>query len=214
MVSLEGARYAWPGFELRVDRWSVPAGARACVLGPSGCGKSTLLRLVSGELRASAGRVAVDGRALGDLSEAARRAWRLARVGFIFQDFPLVDYLDALENALLPYRLGLPADPGARGRAGALLEALGLGGKLSARPGALSQGERQRVAIARALVTEPALLLADEPTTGLDPARADGVMDLLEGLRAERGMTLIMVTHDPRLRPRFDQVLELAAPVA
>jgi ABC-type lipoprotein export system ATPase subunit len=134
-------------------------------------------------------------------------------VGFVLQDFPLVEYLDVTENVLLPFRISpaLRLDAAARARAAALLDRLGLSGRARRRPAALSQGERQRVAIARALVTEPALLLADEPTAGLDPARAAEVVGWLQALRAERGLTLVLVSHDPAALARFGRRLELPA---
>lgn len=212
-VTLTGVRFAYGdrGFVLDVPSWHVPAGARVGVVGPSGCGKSTLLGLLSGSLVPQAGTVQVGDTRLDALGEDARRAWRVQHVGFVFQDYPLVDYLDALDNVLLPYRLhpALVLRAGVRTRALALLAELGLANKARRRPATLSQGERQRVAIARALVTEPLLVLADEPTTGLDVANADAVMDLLEATTRARGTTLVMVTHDTRLRPRFEDVLVL-----
>lgn len=203
--------YADTGFALRLSRWEVAERARVAVVGPSGCGKSTLLALLSGELAPTSGTVEVDGVPLHRLGAAERAAWRVRRVGLVFQDFPLVDALDAVENVLLPYRLhpALRLDAEVRERADGLLEELGLGDKRRRRPGQLSQGERQRVAVARALVTRPALLLADEPTTGLDARATEAVMALLGS--AARDTTLVLVTHDPRLEGRFDDVLELGA---
>jgi putative ABC transport system ATP-binding protein len=202
----EGASFA-----LWLPSWDVPRGASAVLHGPSGCGKSTLLNLISGALRPERGSLEVEGLDLVAASDARRRAHRIRSVGIVFQDFPLVDYLDATENVLLPYRLNpaLRLDRAARDRARALLDQLGLGSRLTRRPATLSQGERQRVAIARAIVTEPRLLLADEPTGGLDPGRSASVMDLLDGLRRERGLTLLAVSHDPELIPRFELALEV-----
>ena len=212
-VALRGVRFAYGegAFALDLPEWTVPVGARVGVVGPSGCGKSTLLALISGTLTPDAGTVHVGDAALHRMSERARRAWRLRHVGFVFQDFPLVDYLDVLDNVLLPFRLDatLRLDDAARARAVALLDVLGLGAYRSRAPSHLSQGERQRVAIARALVTQPSLVLADEPTTGLDAARADDVMSLLDALVRDRGSTLVMVTHDVRMQDRFDAVLTL-----
>jgi len=179
-------------FRLDCPRWEVPRGARVALSGPSGSGKSTLLNLVAGLLRPEQGRLEVEGRRLDSLSEADRRAHRIRKMGFIFQDFPLIGYLDVEENV-----------------ARELLDSLGIGEMRGSRPAELSQGEQQRAAIARALITEPSLLLADEPTAGLDPERSESVLDLLEGLTAERSLTLVMVTHDPAMLSRFDTVLDL-----
>ena len=200
------------GFSLRVPELEVAEGARVGLVGPSGCGKSTLLGLVAGLLAADSGSLKVAGTELVGLGEAARRRHRLSQLGFVFQDDPLVDYLDAIENVLLPYRVGgLRLTREVRERAGGLLDELGLGSKTRRRPGRLSQGERQRVALARALVTEPRLLLADEPTTGLDPARTDAVLDLITRLVTERGLTLVLVSHDPDLVARLDHSWDVQA---
>jgi len=200
------------GFSLSLPQWSVETGQRVALHGPSGCGKSTLLGLISGQLTPTSGQLVVDGQDLAALSLSARRAWRARRIGFIFQDFPLVEHLSALENVLLPYRISkeLRLTGAIRAQAASLLEALSLGGHRRTMPPRLSQGERQRVAIARALITEPALLLADEPTAGLDPAQSAAVLELLWGLSQARGLTLILVTHDPSLLARFSARLDVA----
>ena len=151
----------------------------------------------------------VEGADVTRLSDDAARAHRIKTLGFVFQDFPLVEYLDAIENVLLPYRLNpaLRLNDEARGRGRDLLAGLGLGGKIGRLPRELSIGERQRVAIARALVTGPSLLLADEPTAGLDPVQSLAVMQKLETASREHGLTLVMVTHDPALLGRFDHTL-------
>jgi putative ABC transport system ATP-binding protein len=208
-ILLRGVRfsYAPSGFELRVPELRVARGSRCAFFGPSGCGKSTLLDLVAGVRRASAGEVLVEGRDLGGLDDASRRAFRIRHVGFVFQDFPLVDYLDVEENVLYPYRVSraLSLSAAARERAAALLDRLELLDKRLVRPRALSQGERQRVAVARALITEPPLLLADEPTAGLDARRRDEVLELLLGLAGEGARTLVVVTHDPVVLERLEQ---------
>jgi ABC-type lipoprotein export system ATPase subunit len=200
------------GFELSVPELRIPRGGRCGFFGPSGCGKSTLLDLVAGVRRADAGEVLVedDDRTLRDLTrldDAARRAFRVRHVGFVFQDFPLVDYLDVEENVLYPYRVSraLRLDAAVRRRAVSLLDQRELGGKRRSRPRALSQGERQRVAVARALVTEPRLLLADEPTAGLDSKRRDEVLELLLAQSSGGARTLVVVTHDPAVLERLDQ---------
>jgi putative ABC transport system ATP-binding protein len=186
----------------------VPRGARVAIHGPSGSGKSTLLYLVAGILSPGSGTLEVEGARLDEMGEAARRAYRIRKMGFVFQDFPLVGYLDVEQNVLLPYRLNraLSLDGEARSRARELLEALGIAEMRSSRPAELSQGEQQRASIARALITDPSLLLADEPTAGLDHDRAEAVLELLEALSRKRQLTLVMVTHDPAMLSRFDTV--------
>jgi putative ABC transport system ATP-binding protein len=216
-IQVSGLRFSYPvphgtggeAFHLALDDWRVETGARVALHGPSGCGKSTLLDLLAGVLRPSAGRVEVVGADLVRLPDDAVRAHRIRTLGFVFQDFPLVDYLDALENVLFPYRLNraLRLDEDARRRARDLLGGLGLAGKEGRLPRELSVGERQRVAIARALVTGPRILLADEPTAGLDPEQSVAVMRQLEAASRDHGLTLVMVTHDPALLGRFDQTL-------
>ncbi|MCP4810320.1 MAG: ABC transporter ATP-binding protein [Proteobacteria bacterium] len=213
MIEARGLEFRYPDsdFRLSLPEWSVPRGGRVALHGPSGCGKSTLLNLVAGVLVPQSGSLSVVGQDIAAMDEAARRAWRITKMGFIFQDFPLVEYLSAVENVLLPYRLNpaLRLDADARKRAVELLDLLGLADKGARRPQALSQGERQRVAIARALVTQPELLLADEPAAGLDRARTAAVMDHIESLCSEFGLTLLLVTHDESLVDRFDHVLEV-----
>ncbi len=198
-------------FELRLPSWTVPRGARVALHGPSGCGKTTLLELIAGIQPAASGSLVVGGRELVGLPDAQRRAHRIAHVGFVFQDYPLVEHLDLVENVVLPYRLNpaLRLAPEVRDRARSLLSQLDLGGKEHRLPRELSQGERRRAAIARALVTRATLLLADEPTASLDPERSRAVIELLESLSSEQDLTLLVVTHDPGLLGRFDQVLEV-----
>lgn len=213
VIETDGLVLTRGSFTLRLPEWRVTSGQRIALHGPSGCGKSTLLRLVSGQLSPTSGRLVVDGQALSALTPARRRDWRARRIGFIFQDFPLIEHLSAAENVLLPYRISraLRLTGEVRRRAGGLLDLLGLSRHHATRPGRLSQGERQRVAIARALVTQPGLLLADEPTAGLDPVQSLAVLELLWRLSEERGLTLLMVTHSPALLARFTDRLDVAA---
>ncbi len=210
------ARRAVPGFELAVSELRIERGERVALHGPSGSGKSTLLNLIAGALVATTGTLWVGGRELRRLDARERRAHRLRTLGFVFQDFPLVDYLSALENVLFPYRLGsaLRLDAAARQRARELLDELGLGDFATRRPAELSQGERQRVAIARALVTEPQVLLADEPTAGLDPSQSQAALDRIEALCRAGGRTLVWVTHDPALLDRFERRIGLVPTTA
>ncbi len=206
------ARPAPRSFSLHVAELVIAPGEAIVIHGPSGGGKSTLLRLLAGILAPDAGELRVGELDLASASSAARRHHRLAQVGFVFQDYPLLDALSCLENVLLPFRLtSQRIDARHRARAGELLDRLGILHLRGARPRGLSQGERQRVAIARALVSRPRLLLADEPTTGLDPARAAEALDLLFEARTDEGLTLVVVSHDESLHARFDRSLAVDA---
>ena len=213
MIELSDLRFAYPGgFALHVPSMRVAPGERVAVVGPSGSGKTTLLNLVSGIATPDAGRVEVAGAEVSAMPDRARRAHRAARIGFVFQEFALVDYLTAEGNVLYPYRVGrdLRLDAEARERARALLDACGLHGKHRRHPAELSQGERQRVAICRALVTRPAVILADEATGNLDPLNKAAVLDLLFERAAETGASVLAVTHDHELLPRFDRTIDFA----
>ncbi len=198
-----------PLFEL--PEFKVHPRHHSAVVGPSGCGKTTLLRLLTGILTATAGKIELDGHRLDELAEPRRRAIRIATVGFVFQRFALLDYCTALENILLPLRLhgsvALNAD--ARDRAHELAKRAGIAHTLKRRPDRLSQGEQQRVAICRALITNPKLIACDEPTGNLDPARAASIMDLILEQAEHTGATVLLVTHDHALLPRFEHVLDM-----
>jgi len=176
---------------------SVEAGEFVAVMGPSGCGKSTLLNMVGGLDRPTSGRISVDGHDLTDLDDDVLTELRRRRLGFVFQFFNLIPVLDAVENAALP--LTLDGDAQARAKARVWLEKVGLGDRLSNRPDQLSGGQQQRVTVARALSTEPALVLADEPTGNLDSKSATEIATLLRQVAGEWGRSVLMVTHDPRI---------------
>ncbi|MCB0912785.1 MAG: ABC transporter ATP-binding protein [Propionibacteriaceae bacterium] len=175
----------------------VPEGQFITVMGPSGCGKSTLLNLLGGLDSPTDGAISIDGQALGDLPDDRLTELRRRRIGFVFQFFNLIPVLTAVENASLPLRLDGAKD--AEERAVAWLERVGLGDRLQNRPDQLSGGQQQRVAIARALSTEPALVLADEPTGNLDSRSAGEIGELLSQVSTEWGRSVLMVTHDPRI---------------
>ncbi|MEK7875347.1 MAG: ATP-binding cassette domain-containing protein [Pseudomonadota bacterium] len=186
----------------------VMPGEAVAVIGASGSGKSTLLGLLGGLDLPSAGSVALDGRDLFSLDEDGRAALRSKLLGFVFQSFHLLPALNATENVMLP--LELAGDRDAADHAVALLERVGLGARLRHYPRTLSGGEQQRVALARAFVTRPKLLLADEPTGNLDPATGASIIDLIFELNAERGTTLVLVTHDEMLARRCVRLIRLA----
>ncbi|MCC0031111.1 MAG: ABC transporter ATP-binding protein [Brucellaceae bacterium] len=170
------------------------------VVGPSGSGKSTLLMVTAGLERVDSGAVSVAGTRLDRLGEDAIAAFRGRNIGIVFQSFHLIPNMTALENVAVP--LELAGEARAFDIARAELEAVGLGERLSHYPGALSGGEQQRVAIARALAPSPAILIADEPTGNLDQTTGRQIADLLFTKQRERGMTLLLVTHDPALAAR------------
>jgi ABC-type lipoprotein export system ATPase subunit len=186
----------------------IEAGEFMAIMGRSGSGKTTLLDLLGCLLRPTDGRLAIDGRSVIGASDGELATIRRERIGFVFQEFNLIPTLTAIENVLLPLRYG-PRRPDAKARAGELLELVGLADRSSHRPTELSGGEQQRVAIARALVNEPAVILADEPTGELDSATSERLMATLRQLNADRGVTIIIVTHDAGVAGVTDRVVRL-----
>lgn len=176
---------------------SIARGEFVALMGPSGSGKSTLLHLIAAMDRPSGGEILVLGEDLRRLSDRAIAHWRNEHVGFIFQSFNLIPVLTAMENVELPLKLTNLSKKERLEHATTALKLVGLGDRLSHFPRQLSGGQEQRVAIARAIVTDPALILADEPTGNLDAASADEVLNMLSRLNKEFGKTIVMVTHDP-----------------
>ena len=187
---------------------AIQAGESVGLVGPSGSGKTSLMMLVAGLERPSGGRISVAGQAFSGLDEDALARFRRDNVGIVFQAFHLVPTMTALENVAIPLELAGIKDAFARARAG--LEAVGLGSRIHHYPGQLSGGEQQRTALARAFATEPRLLLADEPTGNLDGKTGEAIIELLFDLRARRGTTLLLITHDPAIARRCDRIVRLA----
>jgi len=204
-------RKVFPGAEpvVALDRvdLAIAPGEFLAVMGPSGGGKSTLLHLLGGIDRPTEGEIRAGGRDVGRLPEADRTLYRRREAGLVFQFFNLLPHLDVEENVSLPLALDGRSDAGERARE--LLERVGLAHRARARPYELSGGEMQRVAIARALVSGARLLLADEPTGNLDSRHGEQVLDLLDGMRRERGVTLVLATHSPAASRRADRVAEI-----
>ncbi len=177
---------------------TIGPGSFVCLMGPSGSGKSTLLNLIAGIDRPTSGDVMVDGKNIVKLSESSLAAWRNHTIGFIFQTFNLIPVLTAFENVELPLLLTKLSRSERRTHVETALRLVGLGDRMTHFPRQLSGGQEQRVAIARAIVTDPALILADEPTGDLDAQSADEILAILEKLNKEFKKTVVMVTHDPR----------------
>lgn len=203
-------RYPEGEFCLRVPDLEIAQGSQVAFIGPSGCGKTTLLNLIAGITVPRSGQIESSGIEITNLSDGERRAFRIKQVGLVFQEFELLDYLNVLDNILLPYRINpsLAMDATVKERVAGLARDFGIADKLRRYPRRLSQGERQRVAVCRAVLTEPPLLLADEPTGNLDPVNTEHVLDIVFGYAKRAGATLLIVTHDHTLLSRFERVID------
>ncbi len=214
MLKAESLRKSFGNGRARIEvlrdlSLEIGAGELTLISGPSGCGKSTLLSILSGLLYPDEGRVIALGEDLGQLDERQIERFRLHHTGFVFQGFNLFPALTALEQVALPLSYLGFNETKANRRALAALEEVGLGPRARLRPDSLSGGEKQRVAIARALAKEPDLLFADEPTSSLDAASGQGVIDTLHRIAREHGTTVLCVSHDPRLNVHAERVLAM-----
>jgi putative ABC transport system ATP-binding protein len=187
----------------------VDAGEFVAIMGPSGCGKSTLLHLLGGLDQPTQGRVIIDGSSLFTLSDTALTQVRRRKIGFVFQFFNLIPVLTAVENVALPLTLDGVALPAAKARATEWLTKVGLGDRLNNRPDQLSGGQQQRVAVARALITQPSLVLADEPTGNLDSKSSDEIASLLRQVANDWGRAVVMVTHDAAVAAYANRIISL-----
>jgi ABC-type lipoprotein export system ATPase subunit len=212
MINISNLHFHYPSseFRLTVSEFAVASGEKVAVVGPSGSGKTTLLNLLAGILTPGQGRVRVGEVDVSDLGDAGRRDFRISNIGFVFQDFELLDYLSILDNILHPYRItgALKLTGEVRQRALHLAGQMGIAEQVKKYPGELSQGEKQRAAICRALLPKPSLILADEATGNLDPSNKTRILDLLFNSVKDHNATLVAVTHDHELLPRFDRVLD------
>jgi putative ABC transport system ATP-binding protein len=209
MIAVRGLAHRYAALEaLRLADWSVSQGSRWVVLGPSGCGKTTLLHIIAGLVRPTQGEVEVAGENLRKLQGTRLDRWRGATIGIVLQALHLVEHLSVRDNLrLAQYVAHAPQDDV---RIGDTLAALGVADKAARRASDLSQGEKQRVAIARAVVNRPKVLLADEPTANLDDAAATVAIDLLVEQATRYGATLVVATHDARVKSKFRDRLELS----
>ena len=202
--------YGEGSFCLSIPELEIQSGEHVAFIGSSGLGKTTLLRLLAGIVTPQSGTINAGDIGVNRMSDAGRRSFRISQIGFVFQDFRLIDYLNIRENMLLPYRLNttLNLNANVENRLAKLAEILLLTDKLLSPIDELSQGEQQRTAIGRALLPKPRLILADEPTGNLDPASKTRIVDLLFEQVRENECTLVMVTHDHSLLERFDRVID------
>ncbi len=198
-------------FELSISDLRVDDRERIAIIGPSGSGKTTLIDLIAGILTPDNGDIVVAGKELTRADETARRRFRIATIGLVFQRFELMDYLTVEENILLPFLINpaQPLTPEHRSRARDLAQSVGMGDQQHRRPDQLSHGERQRVAVCRALVSQPRLLIADEPTGNLDVQTGRSLLDLIFAQVEKTSATLLMVTHDPSLLANFDRTVDV-----
>ena len=212
MIHIQNLSFGYPTgeFELKIPRFDITKGEKIAVIGPSGSGKTTLLNLIAGIIAPNSGDIQVGSFTVSQLGDSGRRDFRITSIGFVFQDFELLDYLSVFDNILHPYRItkALSIDSEVKSRAVALAEEMGIGDKLKRMANDLSQGEKQRAAICRALLTRPMVILADEATGNLDPDNKERILDLLFQAVEEHEATLLAVTHDYELLQRFDRVVD------
>ena len=212
MINLEDIKYSYPNsdFHLSIDQLKIEQGNRTAVIGPSGFGKTTMLNLIAGIILPDEGKITISETDINLLPDDNRRNYRLTNIGFVFQDFKLIEYLNVLDNIILPSRINrileLTNDLRERGRE--LAKSLGIDDKLNKYPGKLSQGEKQRVAICRALLNTPSVILADEPTGNLDPENKKHIMNILFEYVEKFNSTLITVTHDHELLDGFETIID------
>lgn len=213
MIDIRDLAFSYPksNFRLHINSLTADPKSTVAIVGPSGSGKTTLLNLIAGVLAPESGSILVEGNDVAAMSDRQRREFRLQNVGMVFQNFELVDYLNVVDNVLLPYRIGnLSPSKADRVRATELLDQCGLSQHVRKPVTQLSQGECQRVAICRALLAKPSLVLADEPTGNLDPDTSGHVLQLLMDAVSATDATLMLVTHDHSLLENFDAVVDFS----
>ena len=214
MIHIQNLDFRYPraDFRLAIDELKIETGEKVAFVGPSGSGKTTLLNLISGISVAAAGRINVAGKEVSQLADAARRDFRVANTGFIFQRFELIEYLNVRDNILFPFLINPSVEltPKVRGRMVELAKSVGIETLLKRYPNQLSQGEQQRVAICRALILSPPLILADEPTGNLDPGNKDIILDLMLSEFDAQDRTFVVVTHDRAVAEKCERTIDFS----
>jgi putative ABC transport system ATP-binding protein len=212
MIELSKINFEYKQSDFRLQFDSIKADSKKAValIGPSGCGKTTLMSLISGILAPQSGEIVINNAEINNLPDKQRRLFRIQNIGFVFQDFALLEYLNLYENILHPYRINsaLTLDASVKKRANDLAEKVGISRRLKNYPGQTSVGEQQRAAIARALLNEPAVILADEPTGNLDPKNKKAILEILLQYVREHEATLLVATHDYELLEYFDETID------
>ena len=212
MIEINDLQFAYQhsNFILEIPNLTIKKEEKVAIIGASGCGKTTLLQLISGIKLPNKGTIAIDSVNLEKLSERHRRQFRITNIGFVFQEFELISYLNVFDNIIHCYRLNpsLKLTKEVKNNAYYLADKVGIGDKINRSIDRLSQGEKQRVAICRALLTKPKLLLADEATGNLDPANKERILEILFNYLEEYQATLIAVTHDRELLNLFERVID------
>ena len=212
MIELSQIKFEYKksDFQLRFNSMKAESKKAIALIGPSGCGKTTLMSLIAGILPSQTGSILIGNTKMHQLTDKQRRLFRIQNIGFVFQDFALLEYLNLCENILHPFRINsaLTLDASIKTRANDLAEKVGISKRLKNYPGQTSVGEQQRCAIARALLNEPAVILADEPTGNLDPNNKKAILEILLQYVREHDATLLVATHDYDLLEYFDETID------
>ena len=204
-------QYPASDFKIEVSDIKITQGSKIAISGKSGSGKTTLIHLISGILKPQSGEILFFDKSITDMNDNDIRKHRISNIGFIFQEFELLDYLNVMDNLVLPYKINksLSLDEEIKEKAKEIANRIGIGNKLDQHPKQLSGGERQRLAIARALITSPPLIIADEPTGNLDDKTSNIVMDEITDQVSYTNSTLIMISHNNELISSFDEIIDI-----
>lgn len=204
-------QYPASDFKIEVSDIKITQGSKIAISGKSGSGKTTLIHLISGILKPQSGEILFFDKSITDMNDNDIRKHRISNIGFIFQEFELLDYLNVMDNLVLPYKINksLSLDEEIKDKAKEIANRIGIGNKLDQHPKQLSGGERQRLAIARALITAPPLIIADEPTGNLDDKTSNIVMDEITDQVSYTNSTLIMISHNNELISSFDEIIDI-----